>query len=737
MNIQIKNKTIGFILLVLLLAKSFSLSSQIISQTTHYSVDNGLSENHVLCMLQDWKGVMWFGTYDGLNKFDGYTFRHFKGRVNQKYQLSNYRVDRLKEDKQGHLWLQTNDSRIYRFDPVTETFLPVPQCIKEFSDYKKPLNKIEVLRDGTIWLSSNETGKEDCFRVENIPQSEGIRLTHFPVAASNVPNKISKIYLDQYQDTWLLTSTGIDLVKKNASTASHLFKQNAGALLSMIETDTNNYIGGEHGILWIFNKKNKTFELRKTPHPVSIIDIQKINNDELFILTNSSFFYVYHPRSGNFTEFRLDKQKKQAIYGCYKDKSNNFWIDTDNPGSLFFNPAERSIQYLPVDTTGYVNPRSLKFSITEDKFNNIWVLTHAGGFYRYNKQLRMLEPISERGDDEKSISNLTHSALADKQGNIWLSTYLQGVDKIVYRHSPFSFTKPVDAVSYNPKNEIRSVYQDSHHLLWVGSKKGYVYIYDQNGKLKGYLGSDGRLNSKTPFNSPVYDIKEDHNGTIWLCTKGSGLYRLTPQAGFNFSIVNYRYDPQNIYSINSNSVYSVFEDSKNRIWVGTFWGGLNLLDTQAGEIRFINSRNKLSNYPADVCIKIRCFSEDKNGQILAGTTQGLLVFNPNRKKPEDMHFRLFQHEPANFNSMSGNNVQYISVARNGDVYLSMIGGGVDAITGGIRPNIVPRFSALNSTDGTPINAVYTITDDGKDNLWMSTQTQVFRYHLPDKKLECF
>ena len=154
-------------LILLLFAKA-----QIVTQITHYSVEDGLSENHALCMLQDRKGTMWFGTYDGLNKFDGYTFRNFKGRINQKYQLINYRINRLAEDRQGFLWLQTNDGRIYRFDPSTETFLAVPQCLDEYRNYKAPINKINLFADGSVWLFSNDSGNDGCFKIEETGEKE-------------------------------------------------------------------------------------------------------------------------------------------------------------------------------------------------------------------------------------------------------------------------------------------------------------------------------------------------------------------------------------------------------------------------------------------------------------------------------------------------------------------------------------------------------------------------------------
>jgi signal transduction histidine kinase/CheY-like chemotaxis protein/ligand-binding sensor domain-containing protein/AraC-like DNA-binding protein len=715
------------ILLLLCCIRPEARGEETITQVTHYSVDNGLSENHILCMLQDRKGIMWFGTYNGLNKFDGYSFRCFKGRAGQTYKLSNFRVDRMKEDKQGFLWLQTNDLRIYRFDPEQETFLPVPQCDKSFADYRKPLSKIQVMDDGSVWLSNGEAGKDDCFRICNTPDRSGISLQHIDLKSLGNADKINRIYHDRSGNDWILTSQSVELLPKNKPQPVDVFKGNPGGFYSVCETDKALYFGAAQGQLWIYNKATHKFSFLQVPVANKLIDLLFISTAELLVLTNESQFFIYNTLSGIFTPNQLSADMKQTLYGTYKDRQHNVWIDSENPGGILFDTRLRQLIYLPVDTTGYVNPRTLKFSVAEDAFNNLWMLPHRGGFYKYNALKRQLEPIAERGDDEKSITNLAHSAIADRQGNLWMSTYLEGVDKIVFRHSPFTFVRPVESKAYTARNEIRSVYQDRRNRLWVGSKKGAVYMYDASGKCMGYLGQDGKLNSAKAFNAPVYEFKEDHRGRMWLATKGNGLYLLESTGQTSFAIRNFQYDAADVYSINSNSVYSVFEDSRQRLWVGTFWAGLNLIDETGGDVRFISARNRLTRYPTDECFKVRCFAEDKNGRMLVGTTQGLLSFSGKWQRPEDIRFTLFKHDPEKAHSLSGNDVYAILPARNGDVYITTIGGGVDVLKGGFSEN-TPVFQSLKGTDGLPINAVYTLTEDRKGNLWMSTQTQVMRYH---------
>jgi len=723
---------------ILLLAYLLA-NSQTLTQFTHYSVDNGLSENHVLCMLQDKKGIMWFGTYDGLNKFDGYSFRNFKGTVNQKYKLINCRIDRIKQDVHGYLWIQTNDGRIYRFDSSTETFLPIPQCIPEYRDFKTPINRITVLSDGSVWLYSSDTSNDGCFKVENIETEQKVKLTLLTKKNDDLQsNTINKIYLDKNNNIWILTSEGISYLKKGSYKPIQQFtEEKTGQIFSICENLQEIYIGGEKGKLRVYNKKKGSLDLIETPFKSDIIDIQNINPQEFLLLTNTPVFYIYNQVTKLFQRFQLTNLKSDLVSGCFKDRSNNVWIDANIQGAIMFNSKEKTINYFPAEISKYAYNSTQIFYIIEDVFNNVWVQTKACGFYKYNKESKQLDRIPIPNSQGESISDVVHTAITDQQGNLWLSTYLQGIDKIVFKHSPFVFTKPLKAPEYTLTNEIRSVFQDSRNWLWVGLKSGLVYIYNNKREFKGKLGIDGKINSIKPFQVPVYDIVEDHTGTIWLGTKGLGLFRLVRKPNDTFTITNYQYNSQDIYSISSNSVYTVFEDHLHRIWIGTFWGGLNLLDTASNNIRFINNRNKLKNYPISNCSKVRYVCEDKHNKIYICTTQGLLVCKSESQRPEDIIFKRYTHDPENPSSLSGNDVHYFLTSTTGDAYLAVIGGGINVVKGGLVSEKDTKFEVLKNLDGTSSNPLYTLKEDSKGNVWMSAQTQIIKYNPKKSKFDIY
>ena len=171
-------------LILAVLSASF-LRAQPEGSFTHYSSDDGLSENTVMDMLQDSRGNMWFSTWNGINKFDGYTFKTYKARQDNQIALTSNRMDHMEQDRYGFIWVQTYDDRAFRFDPRTEVFESVPAEGEPGS--QMAVSSIKVLADGTVWLLS---GREGALRVTTdsvnyrltttwySPTSEGLQLSH-------------------------------------------------------------------------------------------------------------------------------------------------------------------------------------------------------------------------------------------------------------------------------------------------------------------------------------------------------------------------------------------------------------------------------------------------------------------------------------------------------------------------------------------------------------------------------
>ena len=183
-------------LLLLLTLPALSLSGQFKCAFTHYSVEDGLSEGVVLTMHQDRDGMMWFGTFDGLNRFDGYSFKVYKSGFNSSYGLTNNRVDRITEDDLGYLWIMNNDGEVYRMNTRTEEFINLNEISSAGPDKYSPVNQIYCFSGGETWLST-ESGR--CIRVISSLSSPDYTICRFECLSGNTPvRKINVISKDDH-----------------------------------------------------------------------------------------------------------------------------------------------------------------------------------------------------------------------------------------------------------------------------------------------------------------------------------------------------------------------------------------------------------------------------------------------------------------------------------------------------------------------------------------------------------
>lgn len=192
---------------------------------THYSTEDGLSQNTVMSMLQDHKDNLWFATWDGINRFDGYNFKTYKARQGNYISLTNNRADRMYEDRYGFLWLLTYDNRVHRFDPKTETFEQVPAAGEEGSTYN--IHAIQVLPDGTVWLLTEHDG---AIRVVTLPQKNYTTKSDIYSTKSGLfpADHFYQVYQDKAGNHWLLTDNGLGMIRPGEQQPVNYFVETKG-----------------------------------------------------------------------------------------------------------------------------------------------------------------------------------------------------------------------------------------------------------------------------------------------------------------------------------------------------------------------------------------------------------------------------------------------------------------------------------------------------------------------------
>lgn len=717
----------------------------------HYSGEDGLSENVVNCMLQDHKGFMWFGTWDGLNKFDGYRFKTYKSRPGDSGGLISNRITDIKEDAYGFIWVLTYDGLVHRFNPRTEQFLITPQFSPEFASFKVPITQVIIHDKKDIWLLTRDGG---CFRAVTDSTDYALSITYYSKENGKIPsNTVNSIFTDTEKNHWLLTSNGLVRLPSDKEQKSSILLSEPGEgkddysrpFFSVAERNNELFFGSGDGKVWRYNKKDASFNLLKLPAQSNIISIKAISDTRILFASSKSGFFVYDINNHGIREYNQQNTSQlqcQDFVSTYMDRSGDIWLEPNCNGVAHFDPKTNIVSYFKMKTD-QTSPYTLlpNFFIFEDINNVLWVHPRGGGFSFYDRNRKNLSFFyNEPGSPSRRFSNLMHSAFSDSQGNLWMCTYSSELEKVSFIEQNFKKIKPRPDLDAFSVNEVRAIFEDDEYYLWVATKDGTLHVFDPERKKIGILTESGKIaQSENKFDGMVYDIMQDRNKNIWLGTKGMGLIRLIKRktaAGIDCSLEFFRSEHDNIYSLSNDNVYSIHEDETGNIWLATYGGGLNLLSFKNGKAVFYNGRNYFKNYPGTECQRARYVTTDKFGNAWVGTTDGLLVFNNNSNNLENAVFYRYRRIPGDKHCLGGNDVHYILCSKN-QVYIAVFGGGLNLLQYPFKAGSEPEFEALTTQQGLLSDVVISLVEDNDGYVWMNTENGISKFNPQTKAFENF
>jgi len=701
---------------------------------THYSSEEGLSQNSVMRIVEDRNGFMWFATWDGLNKFDGYTFKTYKASEDHTIRLVNNRVDYIEEDRWGYIWALTYDSKVYRFDPRTEIFRQVPEVGKESNIV---VSSICTLNDH-IWLL---TEKEGAIRVITDPETHELTTDVYSLQSGLFPSmSIYSVHQDLSGNEWILSDNGIGVLKADSLQPTLYFTDTQSsksrqkqAFYCFLEGEENLYFGSAKGRVWLYRKDNRSFRLLELNTESDIIAINYYSDKDLIIATRTDGFYTYDTVSDHYTHYRSSTHRDlpgDQILSVYVDRMKEVWFDlADARGVTHFNPFTKVIrqEILKVED-GSAYRSQPAFFIFEDMNGYLWVHPFNGGFSFFDREKNKLVPFyNEPGTPDWRFSNKVHVAMSDRQGNLWMCTHSKGLEKVTFMTERFQLQAPNPLNYESLSNDVRSLFEDRHERLWMGLRDGKIRIYNKAGEFLGCLTKEGTF-SKTGDHSlgVAYHIYEDSKGNIWIATKGDGLYKAREEGG-RYRITQYHSDPNNLYSLSDDNIYCVHEDNGGRLWVATFGGGLNYMEERVdGSVAFINHQNNLKGYPIDDCYRARFVTSDSKGNIWVGTTSGAISFRSDFSHPEDIRFDHHIRIPADKQSLSNNDVYWIMESSGKELYLATFGGGLNKLIS-LSEDGTACFGSYNMEDGLPSDVLLSMQEDDKKNLWISTENGLCKF----------
>ncbi len=599
--------------LMLFIALAISVFSAVAAdpsslQSYGLSMENGLANNSVYCAIQDRSGLMWFGTFGGLSRYDGenfVTYRPQQGGGNAGFLAASV-VFSLLEDSKGRLWVGTDGGGLARYRPESDSF----EVFRANPAKEGALTSDRVLamaedKNSEIWLGLGD-GALGIFD----PETRNFRMIR-PSSAQTRP--IRCILVDAQGRVWAGTEGEGLFIYDPVSGKSGIFTHDSMKDDSLASNVVRSLLEDSEGRIWI-----------------------GLSGGGVDLFSDGGFYHA-KPRPGV-------AAPKDVVRSLAQDSEGSIWIGYADSGLGSLDPSTLELHPPRPGEEAMVR------SIYPDRRGLMWVGLKEGGVRTYNLNSALFDRYSIRSDG-KALRDL-RGMCEDSDGNIYVGSDGGGI--VVLDRSGKQARPMPGLPSDRTSNKVYALLTAGDGGFWVGTDGGGLIAIDRFGKVTTYLHDDkdpGSLASDV-----VWALYADPDGTLWVGTEGGGLDRLDKD-GKRF--IHYRRDPQKP-SIRGSSVRTIFRDSKSRLWVGTWDGGLSRMEPGASDFAGYGPDTGDTNSLGDA--SVNCIFEDSEGYIWVGTGGSGLA----RLDPETENFTHFTEKEG----LMGATVYGIVEDRIGDLWIS-------------------------------------------------------------------
>jgi PAS domain S-box-containing protein len=601
----------------------------------NFTPDNGLSSHYVNFIFQDSTGFIWIGTSDGLNQYDGYTFRVLRHDSDNPGSLSNSVVNTVCEDKNKTLWFGTQ-SGLNKFDRETERF---KRYIPDKRLLYNPIWSVYEDSTGTFWIGTRRGG---LYRFDRETEIFFNYRHKGDEAGSLSSNHVETIYEDSRRNLWIGTSEGLNRFDRETG-KFFCYRHDPADTRSLSHNMVRSICEDSSGFLWIATdrglnrlviprnseapKFERFFYDTEDPGSLSHNAVKFVRTDSRGILwigtygggvntlippkteEHNKLTFRHYRHSPSDTQSLID----DGVLSFLEDRSGGLWFGTSNG----LCKTDIRVQKFPHYKHDPADPDSIGSNminrIYEDIGGNIWFSLSGAGLDKFDPttgKFRHYLP-DKNNPDSMGFIHAT-SICEDRSGNLWIGTWGRGLDKFDpkteifshYRHDPGN----PNSIS---SDLITGITEDSENRLWIGTWEGGINRFDRASKtFTRYLHDPSVPNSLG--DNRVADIFKDTDGILWISYIG-GLDRFDHETE---RFVHFRHNPDDPESIGHASVKLVFEDSRRNLWIGTE-GGLDRFDRETGVFWHYSEKHGLPNN------NIQGIEEDDHGNLWIATSRGI------------------------------------------------------------------------------------------------------------------
>ncbi len=636
MNLIFKYLKIGIILLI-----SFTsvFSQKPVIEFDHLTNEDGLPNSTINTLLQDKYGFLWFGTYNGLSRFDGYHFTVYKNNSKKNNTISDNRINILFEDREGTLYVGTWDQGLNIYNRASESFTRYQKTDQPNSISSNKIYSIAEDSKGYIWIGTPDAGLS---RFDK--KTKQFKQIAMPASYNNT--SCVAIAIDKNDNLWL-TNTGDGLFKYQPD------KDEFTMINNPLQNDANmtgwnkKMLFDKKGFLWIatrgtglyrYDTQNNTMQHwlsdLKNPNSISsnmVYDILEKDDNYMWIATDGGGINLFDIKNNIFYQYTNNQGiantiSTNAVYCLFKDKAGIVWIGTFSGGVNIYNPYK---QKFPCYRPNPQNTNSLIYksvlAIYQDRDNDIIIGTDGGGFDILKTDKDGEKFVHYRPDKANPLNSappVVKAIFQDSEGNIWFGTWSKGLVK---------FDKKTGNFKYFPWNDrdpntlsgpdVWCFSEDSKKQLWIGVLGRGLDVMDI--KTEKIVKKYNSFDNSGFKGANVFSIYKDSKNRYWSITEGDGINKYIEGTD---KFVNYQNDPRNYNSLSFNDVRSVFEDSKGQLWFGTLGGGINLYNERTEDFTAITESDGL------ISNTVMGILEDNAGNLWISTNKGMCKYNPKTKK---------------------------------------------------------------------------------------------------------